>query len=406
MPAGGRARVLLAGVFSQILCMGVARFAYTPLLPLMQQQTALDEVGGGWLAAINYLGYLCGALVAASLTSLTLKFRLYRAGLLLAVLSTGAMALTEQWWLWALLRFLAGLSTAASMLLAAGLIMNWLLRHRRRGELGIHFAGVGLGIVFAALAAEIMLGLGLDWRDQWGWLALLGLGLGLPAWRWMPAPAPAAGGSHLADNPPGRFFLGMMLAAYFCAGYGYVVSATFIVAIVDQMPGLQGLGHRVFLVMGLAAVPAVMLWDLVARRTGYLGALALAFALQIGGIVLPALSDGLLPALLGAALYGATFIGCVSLVLTMAGRCYPGHPARLMGKLTLAYGIAQIGAPALTGWLATGAGGYRDALWLAGAVMVLGTLLVLVLKYTDDTAARLDRGELPVAGAGAGLKES
>src|SRR5690606_39126263 len=117
------------------------------------------------------------------------------------------------------LRFLAGLSTAASMLLAAGLIMNWLLRHRRRGELGIHFAGVGLGIVFAALAAEIMLGLGLDWRDQWGWLALLGLGLGLPAWRWMPAPAPAAGGSHLADNPPGRFFLGMMLAAYFCAGY-------------------------------------------------------------------------------------------------------------------------------------------------------------------------------------------
>ncbi|OYW89584.1 MAG: MFS transporter, partial [Alishewanella sp. 32-51-5] len=65
-----RLKVLLAGFFSQLLCLGVARFAYTPLLPLMQQQSILDDASGGYLAAVNYLGYMSGALLAASLNSL------------------------------------------------------------------------------------------------------------------------------------------------------------------------------------------------------------------------------------------------------------------------------------------------------------------------------------------------
>ena len=72
--------VLLAGFFSQLLCLGVARFAYTPLLPLMQQDNVLNDASGGYLAAVNYLGYMAGALLAASLNSLQLKDRLYRLG--------------------------------------------------------------------------------------------------------------------------------------------------------------------------------------------------------------------------------------------------------------------------------------------------------------------------------------
>ena len=86
--------------------------------------------------------------------------------------------------------------------------------------------------------------------------------------------------------------------------------------------------------------------------------------------------------LIGAALFGGTFIGLVSLVLTMAGRFYPTRPAKMMGKMTIAYGVAQIAAPAVTGLLAEQSGTYADGLYLAAAVMMLGTPNCLVMPCT------------------------
>ena len=88
-------------------------------------------------------------------------------------------------------------------------------------------------------------------------------------------------------------------------------------------------------------------------------------------------------ALVGAVGYGATFIGIVSLVLTMAGRYYPGRPAKMMGRMTLAYGSAQIVGPAVTGWLAGRFGSYEAGLYLAAAVMAIGTVLLLALKGVE-----------------------
>ena len=111
------------------------------MLPIMQEQAGLGVSEGGWLAATNYLGYLAGALVASMISDLVLKDRLYRIGLLVAVLTTAAMGLTDNVWLWSLLRFLAGLSTAAGMLLGSGLIMNWLIRRTERQLCGGPLSG-------------------------------------------------------------------------------------------------------------------------------------------------------------------------------------------------------------------------------------------------------------------------
>lgn len=377
-----RFKVLLAGVLSLMLVMGVARFSYTPLLPLMQRDAGLGIADGGWLAAINYGGYLCGALLAASISDLVLKDRLYRAGLLLAVLSTLMMGLGSELWLWAASRFLAGLASAAGMLLGTGLILNWLLRHDQRSELGIHFAGIGLGIAGCALAVALMQSW-LDWQQQWWVFSALGVGLLIPAWRWLPPPERSAvsrSGASLADRPPSATFMRLFMAAYFCAGIGYVVSATFIVAIVDQLPGLAGRGTMVFLAIGAAAAPACIVWDLIARRLGEINALIWAGVLQVFGILLPLLASGLAGAVAGALLFGLTFIGVVSLVLTMAGRYYPTRPAKMMGRMTIAYGTAQILAPALIGWLAADRGGYAEGLYLAAAAMVVNVGLMLLLR--------------------------
>jgi predicted MFS family arabinose efflux permease len=385
-----RLQVLGAGIFSLILALGVARFAYTPLLPLMQQQAGLGVAEGGWLAALNYLGYLSGALIASLISDLRLKDRLYRIGMVLAVFSTVAMGLTDNVALWAASRFVAGLSSAAAMLLGTGLILNWLIRHHHRSELGIHFAGVGLGIAGCAGAVALM-SQGLDWREQWFAFSAIATVLLIPALAWLPAPDTSTttrSGEVMEDRPPSAAFMRLLMAAYFCAGIGYVVSATFIVAIVDRLPGLAGRGALVFLVIGLAAAPASILWDFIARRTGEINALILASGLQVVGIVLPVLGPGLAPAVAGAVLFGSTFIGIVSLVLTMAGRYYPTRPAKMMGKMTLSYGCAQILAPAITGWLGSQFGSYAGGLYLAAAAMTIATGLLLALRSMERRGAK------------------
>ena len=224
-----------------------------------------------------------------------------------------------------------------------------------------------------------------DWQDQWLLFALAAAALLVPALAWLPRPevtAQTRSGQPMVDAPPSPLFMRVFMAAYFCAGVGYVVSATFIVAIVDALPGLAGRGALVFLVIGVAATPACIVWDLIARRIGMLNALLATGWLQIGGILLP-LAGGICAALAGAVLFGITFIGLVSLVLTLAGRYYPTRPAKMMGKMTLSYGVAQIVAPAITGWIAETSGSYAGGLLLAAAAMLVGSLLLLALKLVE-----------------------
>ncbi len=384
-----RIRVLIAGVCSLTLMMGVARFSYTPMLPLMQEQAGLTAEQGAWLASINYLGYLCGVLVSASISDMALKDRLYRIGIIIAIVTTLMMAITTDWRIWSVSRFLAGLSSAAGLMLGSGLVLNWLMRHQFRSELGIHFAGIGMGIFVTTLLVEL-LDPGFNWSQQWYWLTGMGLLLAIPAWFWLPRPANSGmtvGGQPLEDRPPTALFLRIFMAAYFCAGVGYVVSATFIVAIVEQLPGLQGEGNLAFMLVGLGAIPATILWDRVARVTGDLNALIIACVLQIIGIGLPLISNSLFPVLLSAFLFGATFVGIVSLVLTMAGRYYPSRPARMMGRMTLSYSVAQILAPAIIAVMVGEQTGYSQGLYLASGAMVIGTVLMIVLKQLEVKAS-------------------
>lgn len=383
--------VLAAGVISLILLLGVARFAYTPLIPIMQEQTILNDLSAGWLAAINYAGYMCGALIAASVSNLMLKDTLYRAGLITAIITTAGMALAENTLLWAVMRFFAGLSSAAGLLIGSGLVLNWLMRNHFRRELGIHFMGVGLGIVFTAVAVDMMID-HYDWREQWLVLGIAAIVLALPAWRWLPRPhngTVTTAGEALQDNPPSRRFLWLMMSSYFCAGFGYVISATFTVAMVERLPGLEGMGEQVWLVLGLTAIPAVLIWEQVARKTGTLYALLLCYIIHIFGILIPVFYESLTAAMVSAVLYGGTFIGIVSLVLTMAGRFYPTKPAKLMGKLTLSYGVAQIIAPAAAGMMAEQSGHYNGGLIMAAVMMILGTLLLMLLILAENKNIRL-----------------
>ena len=379
-------QVLTGGICGLVLTIGLARFAYTPLLPSLQIQTGLTDAAAGGLAAINYAGYMSGALAATWIDDVRWRHWLYSAGLWMALLTVAAMALTTWMPAWALIRYIGGLCGATGMLLGSGLVLGWLMRQGRRPELGLYFIGLGLGIVVSALGAWGLSQVWPTWSDQWLAFAALGLVFFVPAWKWRPPVPPQMVVSHDAAPAAGlgsRRWVWTLLTSYFAAGWGFVISATFTVAIVEREPALAGQGPLAWAMVGLAAMPAVFIWDLVARRVGDKRALLLAFGLQTLSVMLPAMSGELWAALAGAVGYGATFIGIVSMTLALVGRRAPNNPGKAMAKLTLSYGAAQMLAPVVAGYMAQTTGTFKGALWLTAGVMAAGMALLATLPKDD-----------------------
>src|SRR5258705_2487550 len=110
-PASGSAWAsALAAMAALAVAMGIGRFAFTPILPMMQEDFALSVSEGGWLATANYLGYLVG-----SLSAIGMRIRptpAIRGGLLVIRLSTAAMGLEHRFVLWVVLRAAAGVWSA------------------------------------------------------------------------------------------------------------------------------------------------------------------------------------------------------------------------------------------------------------------------------------------------------
>lgn len=377
-----RSQVIFAGICALVLSVGLARFSYTPMLPVMLEQTSLSKLQGGWLATLNYAGYLTGALLASILPNLRQKFVFYRVGLITAALSTPLMGLTENIPMWLFLRFISGVSSTAGLLLASGLVMNWLATHGKKTELGLHFAGMGIGIALTGLMV-LLLQSQLNWSEQWLTMGVVGLLCLLPAWFWMPSPGePLSSKDNIKDGvpPPSKRWMGLMLAAYLFSGFGYVISATFIVAIVEEFPSMNGMGNWVWIVVGLAAIPSTFFWDRMARRLGDFQALLAAYGLQLLSIILPVISTQSWAGLSSALLYGGTFVGIVSLTLSITGRRFPANPAKAMARMTLSYGIAQILAPAIAGLIAQSTGSYRGALVMAALCVMAGMILLNQLR--------------------------
>jgi MFS family permease len=375
-------QVIIGGMCGLVLTIGLARFAYTPLLPSLQTQTGLNDANAGVLAAINYAGYMSGAIAVAWIDDVRWRYWLYSAGLWMALITTALMAVAPSFGIWAVSRYVGGLCGAAGMLMGSGLVLGWLIRNGQRPELGLHFVGIGLGIVVSAIGAWGLSMYWTSWDQQWLAFACLGIIFLVPSWAWRP-PVPdldtKSSTSHFSEPAIPRRWFWTMFASYFAAGWGFVISATFTVTIVEREPLLFGLGPLAWAVVGIAAMPAVFIWDRIARSVGEKKALLLAFGLQTISVLMPAISGSMLAAMAGAIGYGATFIGIVSLTLAMVGRLSPNNPGKVMAKFTLGYGAAQMIAPVVAGFMAQSSGSFQGALWITAAVMTLGIAILTTL---------------------------
>ena len=246
---------------------------------------------------------------------------------------------------------------------------------RRAKVSGYFFGGVGLGI---AVSGALILGVDgtVGWRGDWLVMAGLSVLLILPAWLWLGEGAPDQAAAAARTAGTARFPLAILALAYFCEGAGYIVSGTFLVSILKALPETALYGELAWILVGLAGAPSCILWAALGRRLGLPGALVTAHLVQAVGIVLPVVSPHPAAALVGAALFGGTFMGITTLAVTLATQSATGHTARAVGLVTAAFGLGQVLGPVAAGLVAERSGGFNDALIGAAAVVVLGAALL------------------------------
>lgn len=388
--------VALAGMAALAAAMGVGRFAFTPLLPMMLSEGTVSLADGSWLATANYVGYLLGALACVALPWVAPRARqrwhparLARWGLGATVVLTLAMALPLPW-AWPALRLGAGVASALVLLNIAAWCMLRLVALGQPALGGLIFCGPGLGIVLTGLSASAMVAW--HWPAAAGWAVFGVLCTGLcavvwPVVRGLPQ-ASAAARPVLSVNPPGLGVAarGLLTLAYGLSGLGYIVTATFLPVIAraalpagsvwpDLFWPLFGTG----VAMGAAlATRAPTTWD---RRWLLMGA----YLLQGAAIGLSLVWPGVAGFALGSWLLGLPFTAITFFGLQEARRVWPSAGDSFTGLLTAAYGLGQIIGPPMVAWAlhraATPSQGFTQGLLAAAGALVLGAALYAVMVW-------------------------
>ena len=374
--------VCVAGLLALAIAMGIGRFAFTPMLPLMIRAGSLDIAAGGWLAAANYAGYLLGALTTARLPLTPQRVGLV--ALAIIVVSTAAMGWSGSVAFWLLLRFAAGAASAWALVSTSVWCLAWLTRLDRPSGAGILYAGVGLGIALAGVYCWSAGAGGAAPDSLWGQLGILALvGLLIVAALMPRDPAAANPEPRATDGAiaSGSVSWGLVLS-YGILGFGYILPATFLPvlarAVIDD-PSVFGAAWPVF---GLAAAGSTLFAAALLGHISRRRVLAGSHVLMALGCLLPVIHLSSLTVLAAALLVGGTFMVATMAGMQEAKASTVGDPTRALGRMTAAFAIGQMAGPILSSALsgsAQGFGGLFVALTV-GAVALLGSAVWLARR--------------------------
>lgn len=381
-------RLALAGMVGLAVAMGLGRFVFTPILPGMMEGLGLSASAAGLLASANYLGYLLGAILAAGAWAQGRERDLVIAALFSTAVLLGAMGVGSSLVLFVLVRFLAGIASAFALVFFSAIVLERVVAAGQPGLGALHFGGVGVGIAVSSAMIGLLVVAGGDWREGWYWSGLLAFaGAALVAA--LVGRTTAAAGSRAPEPAlPRDASLRAMIVAYGLFGFGYIVTATFLVAIVRQGDGGRLFEAAVWLVTGLCGIPSVWFWNRIARSVGSFGAFALGCVVEAAGVLASVLVPGAAGPLLGGALLGGTFIAVTSLGL-FAGRQLAGPaPRRALALMTAAFGLGQVIGPLVAGRLADWTGDFMAASMAAAVVLLAAALVAMMARERSSRPIR------------------
>lgn len=373
--------MVIAGGLSLFIAMGVGRFAYTPILPVMQAREHFSNAVAGYLASSNYLGYLIGAFAAGSIAWIR-EYRLsaYRFTLTLSVLTTGAMAATPHIGYWLILRGVSGIVSGLVFVLVSSIVLDALFKNNGTKFSGIFYGGVGLGIASSGFIVPV-LSKSFGWQGAWFGLMILTMAIAVVAIMWI------RDTSRDVTQPTGilrsqlnesRGYFSWLTLAYGFEGLGYIITGTFLVAMANKIPTLQGFASYCWVLVGLAAIPSCVVWPYVANRWGYVVALVTAYFLQAIGVLMTAIFPTAVSVYIGSILFGGTFMGITMLGTMMGRNLRPQNSSHAIGLMTGTYGVGQIIGAGGAGLLASSSGGFELPSLVASGILFVGAILLIV----------------------------
>lgn len=386
-------RIAMAGMVALAVAMGIGRFAFTPLLPMMLADGTVSITGASWLASANYLGYLVGALLCTAqpwvarrlgLRTVPRATLLVRSGLVATALLTLGMALPASQF-WALLRFSAGVASAVVFVFTSGWCLGQLARLQVPTMGALIYIGPGAGIVVSGLAASAMVGL--HWSAVTGWIifGILAAALTTTIWTTLQetggAASPMSGISSVQPTAANGIDLEMALltGAYSLAGFGYIITATFLPVIARQALPDSAWLDLFWPLFGAGVVLGAVTASRIGGVRDLRWLLAGCYLVQALGVATSLVSPTLAGFALGSLLLGLPFTAITYFAMQELRRLRPAHAPSFMGLATALYGVGQIVGPPLAAALVTrsanAANGFSLSLQIAAGALVFGALV-------------------------------
>lgn len=366
----------IGGLLAMAAAMGVGRFVYTPILPPMVEALLLTKSQAGLIASSNFLGYLAGAVLAAMRLPGTRRFWLL-ASLAVTAICLFGMGLTTAMPVFLGLRFVAGAASAFALIFSSALVIDRLTATGNGALSAVHFAGVGAGIVVSAAVVALLLKAGAAWTILWFASAALAAVASLAVVWLVPRDETAAPTAQQAAGTRLSPDFMALLGAYGLFGFGYVITATFIVDMVRGTSSIAPLEPYVWVLFGLSAAPSAILWTGLGRRWGVLRAYAVACMVEAAGVAASALWLHPASVVITAVFVGGTFVGLTALGL-VATRSDGSDPRGRIALMTVSFSVGQILGPAFAGYAYDATGSLTMPLLVAVAALLIAAILSLM----------------------------
>ncbi|MGE4319010.1 MAG: YbfB/YjiJ family MFS transporter [Deferribacterales bacterium] len=370
-------RMIAAGIAAMITSMGLARFSFTPMINIMAKADVLSVAHAGELASLNYAGYLFGSvffMLYRTYKKLTWFYTLYAVNALTLLM----MPFSQSYSFWAVLRTVSGFASAGMFILFSAVVLEHLARQNKAHFAGLIYTGIGIGIFISGLSVLIMAE-HTGWQNMWIVFFIESLAL-------FPLCFIGTDGDHAAvktdksdEKTPMHPYIYFLGTAYFFMGAAYIVNGTFLVVIIDSIENLKGFGgYTAWMITGLSAIPGIVYLSMTAGRKGYLSNLIPAYVVLGISCILPAVSKNPAAVMLAAALYGATFLGIVSLTVAFSRKLAGSHTTFAVGLVTTAFGIGQMLGPVAAGYSAQITGSFSGALMISAVFCAVSIAILLM----------------------------
>jgi predicted MFS family arabinose efflux permease len=389
-------RAVLSAFCASLVGIGLARFAYTPLLPAVVDAHWFEASAAAYLGAANLAGYLAGAVLGRPLSSHVPVAATIRTMMLIAAVAFFACATPISFTWFFVWRFAAGFAGGALMVLAAPTVLPHVPAARRGIASGVIFMGVGAGVAASGTLVPLLLQEGL--RETWLGLGALSLLLTVVAWGGWPteAASPHASAPPNHAHPPRLGALRALYVEYALNAAGWVPHMIFLVDFVARGLG-EGVqvGAEYWVLFGFGATVGPVLAGHLADRAGFAPALRLAFFIQACAVAIPALGLGEAWLIVSSIIVGAFVTGTVPLVLGRIHELLPHHPAQQKAAwsvATIAFALFQAAAAYVQSFIFAQTGGDYRLLFLIGtAAIVLALAIDLITAVTIARNSQVER---------------